>query len=44
MYNRYVDGLATVTPTDPQLDDEMGARMAAQGYVASGGYTREEKK
>jgi len=34
MYNRYVDGLATYTPTDPQLYDEMGARMAAQGYVA----------
>jgi uncharacterized peroxidase-related enzyme len=34
MYNRYVDGLATFTPTDQRLYDEMGARMAAQGYVA----------
>jgi uncharacterized peroxidase-related enzyme len=34
MYNRYVDGLATFTPTDPKLYDEMGARMARQGYSA----------
>jgi uncharacterized peroxidase-related enzyme len=34
MYNRYVDGLATFTPTDERLYDDMGARMAAQGYVA----------
>jgi len=33
MYNRYVDGLATMTPTDPKLYDEMGARMAHQGYL-----------
>jgi len=33
MYNRYVDGLATFTPTDHQLYDEMGARMAHEGYV-----------
>ena len=33
MYNRYVDGLATWTPTDPQLYDQMGGRMAEQGYV-----------
>jgi uncharacterized peroxidase-related enzyme len=32
MYNRYVDGLATFTPVDPKLYDEMGARMASQGY------------
>jgi uncharacterized peroxidase-related enzyme len=32
MYNRYVDGLATFTPVDPNLYDEMGARMATQGY------------
>lgn len=36
MYNRYVDGLATFTPTDPQQYHEMGARLAAQGYVAAG--------
>jgi uncharacterized peroxidase-related enzyme len=34
MYNRYVDGLATYTPTDPKLYDEMGARMAHSGYIA----------
>jgi hypothetical protein len=33
MYNRYVDGLATVAPADPRLYDEMGARMAKEGYV-----------
>ena len=37
MYNRYVDGLATFTPTDPSLYDEMGKRMAKEGYVRSGG-------
>jgi uncharacterized peroxidase-related enzyme len=33
MYNRYVDGLATLTPTDPDAYDAMGRRMATQGYV-----------
>jgi len=33
MFNRYVDGLATVTPTDPQTYDQMGQRMAKDGYV-----------
>ena len=33
MYNRYVDGLATFTPRDEKLYDEMGARMANEGYV-----------
>ncbi len=33
MYNRYVDGLATWTPTDDAAYDEMGRRMAHQGYV-----------
>ena len=32
MYNRYVDGLATFTPVDSRLYDEMGVRMATQGY------------
>ncbi len=36
MFNRYVDGLATFTPTDPKLHDEMGAGMAKQGYTAGG--------
>ena len=35
MYNRYVDGLATYTPTDPRAYDEMGARMAHQGYCGA---------
>jgi uncharacterized peroxidase-related enzyme len=33
MFNRYVDGLATLTPTDPAAYDQMGQRMASQGYV-----------
>lgn len=33
MYNRYVDGLATFTPKDQKLYDEMGDRMAQEGYV-----------
>lgn len=33
MYNRYVDGLATLTPTDPAAYDVMGERMAREGYV-----------
>jgi uncharacterized peroxidase-related enzyme len=35
MFNRYVDGLATFTPTDEKLYDAMGARMAAEGYMAA---------
>jgi len=35
MFNRYVDGLATFTPTDEQQYDAMGARMAAEGYLAA---------
>jgi uncharacterized peroxidase-related enzyme len=35
MYNRYVDGLATFSPTDPKLYDEMGARMAHHGYISA---------
>jgi uncharacterized peroxidase-related enzyme len=33
MFNRYVDGLATWTPTDDATYDQMGQRMARQGYV-----------
>jgi len=33
MFNRYVDGLATMTPTDEQAYDVMGRRMAKEGYV-----------
>jgi uncharacterized peroxidase-related enzyme len=32
MFNRYVDGLASWTPTDPTVYEEMGKRMA-KGYV-----------
>jgi uncharacterized peroxidase-related enzyme len=31
MFNRYVDGLASLTPTDPEAYAEMGIRMAS-GY------------
>lgn len=33
MFNRYVDGLATFTPRDEAAYDEMGQRMAREGYV-----------
>ncbi len=36
MYNRYVDGLATWTPDDPEVYDQMGRRMAQDGYVRAG--------
>ncbi|MFS2189383.1 carboxymuconolactone decarboxylase family protein [Mucilaginibacter sp. Mucisp84] len=32
LFNRYVDGLASLTPTDPEAYAEMGKRMA-KGYV-----------
>ena len=32
MFNRYVDGLATWTPTDPRIYEAIGQRLAAQGY------------
>jgi len=36
MFNRYVDGLATLTPTDEKAYDQMGQRMAKEGYVRPG--------
>ena len=33
MINRYVDGLATVTPEDPATYERIGVRLATQGYV-----------
>lgn len=33
MFNRYVDGLASLTPTDPKVYEEMGKRMSTLGYV-----------
>ncbi len=35
MYNRYVDGLATWAPDDPDMYRAQGARLATQGYVNS---------
>ena len=32
MFNRYVDGLATLTPVEPAFYDEVGARIAQHGY------------
>lgn len=37
MFNRYVDGLATSTPTDPDVYDRMGQKMAREGYVRPSG-------
>ena len=34
MYNRYVDGLATWAPTDPEAYQEMAERVVEQGYAA----------
>jgi uncharacterized peroxidase-related enzyme len=33
MFNRYVDGLASLTPEDPKAYEPMGKRMATLGYV-----------
>jgi uncharacterized peroxidase-related enzyme len=35
MYNRYVDGLGTVQPRDPELYRERGKMVARDGYVAA---------
>ncbi len=32
MFNRYVDGLATWTPDDPAVYEEIGKRLATKGY------------
>jgi len=34
MFNRYVDGLSSFTPTDPAEYEAMGKRMAEKGYAA----------
>src|SRR5207344_3005808 len=36
MYNRYVDGLATWQPRDPEAYREMGENMAHKGYLRPG--------
>ena len=33
MFNRYVDGLASLTPTDQSIYSEMGKRLGERGYV-----------
>ncbi len=33
MFNRYVDGLASFTPTAPKAYEEMGVRLGEKGYV-----------
>jgi uncharacterized peroxidase-related enzyme len=33
MYNRYVDGLATWAPDDPEVYDKIGRQRAAEGYM-----------
>jgi uncharacterized peroxidase-related enzyme len=35
MYNRYVDGLATWAPQDPEIYRQQGARLATEGYLRS---------
>lgn len=35
MFNRYVDGLATLTPRDDAAYDAMGQRMAREGYLGN---------
>lgn len=39
LYNKYVDGMATVTPTDPAYYDTLGDRLVTRGYKRPpGGY------
>ncbi|MGA7108725.1 MAG: peroxidase-related enzyme [Terracidiphilus sp.] len=35
MYNRYVDGLGTLQPTDPDVYTQMGRHLADEGYRVS---------
>jgi uncharacterized peroxidase-related enzyme len=35
MYNRYVDGLATWAPDDPEVYDRMGKQRAEEGYLTA---------
>ncbi|MFE4639294.1 carboxymuconolactone decarboxylase family protein [Streptomyces sp. NPDC056773] len=37
MFNRYVDGLAAITPEDPAVYDEIGAVLATKGYLPVAG-------
>ncbi|MFD2932866.1 carboxymuconolactone decarboxylase family protein [Spirosoma flavum] len=39
LYNKYVDGLASLTPTDPAYYQMLGERITSRGYVRPpGGY------
>ncbi len=40
MFNRYVDGLAAWTPNDPKIYDEIGSRLAREGYLTVPGVLR----
>ena len=45
LYNRYVDGLATVTPTDPEFYKGLADRIVNHGYNRlPGGYDHLKKK
>ena len=33
MYNRYVDGLGTIQPSDPEMYAQMGKHLAEKGYT-----------
>lgn len=44
LYNKYVDGLASVTPTDPAYYEQLGDRIVHHGYTRlPGGYTHLKK-
>ena len=34
MYNRYVDGLGTWQPSDPDMYAQMGRHLADEGYTS----------
>lgn len=37
LYNRYVDGLATVAPADPSFYEALGRRITSRGYTMPAG-------
>jgi hypothetical protein len=44
LYNRYVDGLASVTPNDPNFYENLGKRITTNGYNRlEGGYDQLKK-
>ena len=43
MFNRYVDGLATWSPTDPDGFRERAAKVARDGYLGVLGYIKESR-